>query len=136
MDKNDFLFSNSPYSLLYEKPVEWGSCRFSIQHPPSPQTTLDSSAAPVPDVAHAQESVVPQSCNDRVEGIDEYGTNTFQIHTWMTCAPTTDTGVANPDPPSTYTSTVRESEHGEDYETDTEFERVRDQEIKAMDLET
>ena len=56
-----------------------------------------------------------------MEGIDEYGTNTFQIHTWMICAPTTDTGVANLDPPSTYTPAARESEHGEDYETDTEL---------------
>ena len=137
MDKNDFLFSNSPYSLLYEKQVERGPIVLASNTPPSPQTTLDSPAAPVLDVARAQESVVPQSCDDPgVEGIDEYGTNTFQIHTWMTCAPTTDTGVANPDPPSTYTPAVQKSEHGEDYETNTEFERACDQEIEAMDLET
>ena len=104
MDKNDFLFSNSPYSLLYEKPVERGPVVLASNTPPSPQTTLDSPAAPVSDVARAQESVDVTSCDDPgVEGIDEYGTNTFQIHTWMTCAPSIDTGDANPDPPSTCT---------------------------------
>ena len=89
------------------------------------------------DVSRAQESVDVTSCDDPgVEGIDEYGTNTFQIHTWMTCAPSTDTGDANPDSPSTYTPARRESEHGEDFETDTEFERARNPEIEAMDLET
>ena len=136
MDKNDFLFSNSPYSLLYEKLVGRGPVVLASYTPPSPPTTLDSQAAPVEDVACAQESVVLQSCNDPgVEGIDEYGTNTFQIHTWMTCAPTIDVGVASPDPSSTSTPAVQESEHGEDYDTDTKFERARDQEIKAMDLE-
>ena len=55
MDKNDFLFSNSLYSLLYEKRVERGPVVLASNTPPSPPTTLGSPAAPVPDVARAQE---------------------------------------------------------------------------------
>ena len=136
-DKNNFFFSNSPYLLLYEKPVGRGPLILISKTPPSPPTTLDSPAAPAPDVDRAQDSVVPQNCDDPgVEGIDEYGTNTFQIHTWMTFAPTKNVGVANPDPSSTSTLTAQESEHEEDYETDTEFERACEQEMEAMDLET
>ena len=125
MDKNDFFFTNSPYSLLYEKLVGRGLVVVTSNSPPFPPMTLDSPVAPAPDVAHAQESVVLQSCDEPgLEGIDEYGTNTFQIHTWMVSAPMTDAGVANPDPSSTSTPAARESEHDEeDYETNTEFER-------------
>ncbi len=42
MDKNDFLISNSPYSLLYDRPTNRGPVVVHSNSPPSPPMTLES----------------------------------------------------------------------------------------------
>ena len=84
MDPNDFRMANSPYSLLYEKPVPRGPVEVHSNSPPSPPTTLESPTQVTDQIQREREHVGPHiTPNPSVHGIDEFGTNTFQIHTWM-----------------------------------------------------
>ena len=84
MDPNDFRMANSPYSLLYEKPVPCGPVEVHSNSPPSPPTTLKSPTQVTDQIQREREHVGPHITPDpSVHGIDEFGTNTFQIHTWM-----------------------------------------------------
>ena len=87
LDKNDFMFSNSPYSLLYEIPPTRGPVVVQSESPPSPPMTLDSPLAAPISVRQGREDVGSHiSTPLGLHGIDEFGTNTFQIHTWMAVA--------------------------------------------------
>ena len=84
MDPNDFRMANSPYSLLYEKPVPRGPVEVHSNSPPSPSTTLESPTQVIDQIQRKREHVGPHIISDlSVYGIDKFGTNTFQIHTWM-----------------------------------------------------
>ena len=82
MDKNDFMMANSPYSLLYEKPVACEPTAVLLNSPSSPPMILKSPLHESDLVNREMELVGPHVTSDpSVEGIDEFGTNTFQIYT-------------------------------------------------------
>ena len=84
MDKNDFMMANSPYSLLYEKPIAHEPTAVLLNSPSSPPMNLKSTIHESDPVNREMELVGPHVSSDpSVEGIDEFGTNTFQIYTWM-----------------------------------------------------
>jgi hypothetical protein len=84
MDKNDFMMSNSPYSVTYEKPPSRELVVVHSNSPPSPPMTLDSPAEVFTPLNAEWEFVGPYASTDPgVQGIDQFGTNTFQIHAWM-----------------------------------------------------
>ena len=84
MDKNDFMMANSPYSLLYEKPVAREPTAVLLNSPSSPPMNLKSPIHESDPMNTEMELVGPYVSSDpSVEGIDEFGTNTFQIYTWM-----------------------------------------------------
>ena len=82
MDPNDFMMANLPYSLLYEKPVLRDPVVVHSNSPPLPPTTLESSMQETDQTQKEREHVGPHVTSDPgVHGIDEFGTNTFQIYT-------------------------------------------------------
>jgi len=84
LDKNDFMHSNSPYSLLYVPPPRRGPVIVNSNSPPSPPMTLDSPVGSGDLVQREREAVGPHASTDPgLEGINEFGTNTFQMQTWM-----------------------------------------------------
>ena len=71
MDMNDFLFSNSPYTLTYIRPSARGLEEVLSTSPPSPPMTLDSPTDAPRRVRLQMESSGPQcSDNPGVEGIN------------------------------------------------------------------
>lgn len=83
LDKNDYMFSNSPYTLEHERPA---APEPDVQSnlPPSPPMLLTSPPAKIPSQERETESVGPHVTSDPgVEGINEYRTNTFQAFGWM-----------------------------------------------------
>jgi hypothetical protein len=84
MDKNDYMFVNSPYSLAYERPASRGPVLVNSSSPPSPPMKLDSPPMSTETTVRQREVMGPQTSDDPgVEGIDQFGTNTFQIYGWM-----------------------------------------------------
>ena len=80
LDQNDFMFSNSPYSLLYKRHVCRGPVIVHSVSPPSPPMTLESPADRVVLADRQTESVGAHVSTDTgVEEIDQFGTNTFRI---------------------------------------------------------
>ena len=131
LDKNDFMFSNSPYSLLYEIPPTRGLVVVQSDSPPSPPMTLDSPPVAPIFVRRGREDIESNvSAHAGLQGIDEFGTNTFQIHAWMAAA-TEAPALALLDEHSLEESAQRE----EDIETDSEFEKQWEQEIEQVDEE-
>ena len=158
MDPNDFKMANLPYSLLYEKPVPRGPIEVHSNSPPSPPTTLESPTQVTDQIQREREHVGPHITPDpSVHGIDEFGTNTFQIHTWMATpavpvelsvdlrASLDEQAVQESAPPprplavaSPGASAVVESQsHGNDgMETETEFELQRERRRKRKEIQT
>lgn len=122
MDRNDFMFSNSPYSLLFDPPTRRGPVVVHSDSPPSPPMTLDSPMERNVAVNRQREVVGAHVCTDPgVEGLDQFGTNTFGVHTWMVSPP-----AAN----------VTQTQHAEDdVETDTEFARQRVEQVQHAEDE-
>ena len=84
LDQNDFMFLNSPYSLLYKRPVCRGPVIVHSDSPPSPPMTLESPADRVVLADRQTESVGAHVSTDPgVEGIDQFGTNTVGIRAWV-----------------------------------------------------
>ena len=84
MDKNDFMMENLPYLLLYKKFVPREPIAVHLNLPPLPPMTLKSLLHEIDPFHRERELVGPHVTSDPgVEGIDEFGTNTFQIYTWM-----------------------------------------------------
>ena len=78
MDKNDFMMVNSPYSLLYEKPVAREPAAVHLNLPSSPPMLLKSPTHESDPVNKEMELVGSHVTSDpSIEGIDEFGTNTF-----------------------------------------------------------
>jgi hypothetical protein len=125
MDRNDFMFSNSPYSLLYERPLCRGLVVVHSDSPPSPPMTLEFPTDRVV-VADRQAEFVGAyvSTDPGVEGIDQFGTNTFGIRTWMES--------------ENHLVEVQPQRGNEDVEGDTEFEnrRVEPSQQPDEDVET
>ena len=128
LDKNNFMFLNSPYSLLYEISPTRGSVVVQFESPPSPPMTLDSPPAVPISVRRGREDIGSYvSSHPRLHGIDEIGTNTFQIHTWMAAA-------IEATKPALFNHTGEHDEHSleesaqkeEDIEMDSEFEKQRE----------
>ena len=120
MDMNDFLFSNSPYTLTYIRPSARGLEEVLSTSPPSPPITLDSPTDAPRRVRLQMESSGPQcSDNPGVEGINQFGTNAFQIQTWYS-APLP----AMPDA----AVLVEDIESDTDWEAQQQREREREQE--------
>jgi hypothetical protein len=93
LDRNDFMFSNSLYALEYEIPASRSLVVVHSDSPPSPPMTLVSPADSAPVVDRRTESLGAHVSTDpSVEGIDQFGTNTFQIREWLK----TDRVEANP----------------------------------------
>lgn len=112
MDRNDFMISNSPYSLLYERPISRGPVVVHSDSPPSPPMTMDSPLESNVVLNRQREAVGPHVSTDLgIEGIDQFGTNTFRVHTWIS-SPSVPTELHTQSP-------------DEDVETDTEFARHR-----------
>ena len=131
LDKNDFMFSNSPYSLMYEIPPTRGPIVVQSDSPPLPPMTLDSPPAAPISVRRGREDIESNvSAHAGLQGIDEFGTNTFQIHAWMAAA------TKAPAPALLDEHSLKESaQKEEDIETDSEFEKQREQEIEQVDEE-
>ena len=88
MDKNDFLFSNSSYSLTYVRSIPRGPIVVHSTSTPSLPATWDSPVQPPRFKECIREGMGPQTSTDPgIAGLDEYGTTTFQVHAWM-AAPT------------------------------------------------
>ena len=84
MDKNDFLFSNSLYSLTYVRSIPRGPIVVHSTSPPSPPATWDSPTQPPRFKERIREGMGPQtSTNPGIARLDEYKTNTFQVCAWL-----------------------------------------------------
>ena len=147
MDKNDFMMANSPYSLLYKKPVAREPTAILINSPSLLPMILKSPLHESDPVNREMELVGPHVNSDpSVEGIDDFGTNTFQIYTWMASlalpcdsfsdlnAGTDEQQANQPAPPPTPLAIaspasppiLQPQSHGDDdIEMDTEFEELQ-----------
>ena len=112
LDKNDFMFTNSPYSLSYRPPV---GRELPVATSTSPLRDALRLSSPTDKASPVLRSKTTEgastSADPGVEGIDEYGSNTFQIRTWFQ-----DKHIPVKVPAEFL---------GEDVETDTEFENRR-----------
>lgn len=80
MDQNDYMYSNSPYSITYERPARRSPVVVHSDSPRSPELTLNSPEDEVVEVVRLTENVGPQMSTDPgISGINQYGTNTLQI---------------------------------------------------------
>ena len=131
LDKNDFMFSNSPYSLLDEIPPTRGPVIVQSESPPSPPMTLDSPLAVPISVRRGREDVESNvSSHAGLHGIDEFGTDMFQIHAWMAAATEATT------PALLHEHSLEElAQKEENIETDFEFEKQREREMEQADEE-
>jgi len=78
MDRNDFMMSNSPYSLVYECSRSRGPVLVHPDSPPSLPMTLDSLLERNVNVNHQRETVhLHVSTNPGIDRLDQFGTNTF-----------------------------------------------------------
>ena len=158
MDKNDFMMANSPYSLLYEKLVAREPAAIHLNSPSSPPMILKLPTHESDHVHREMELVGPHVTSDpSIEGIDEFGTNTFQIYIWMASPVVrsdsssdlnarTDQQPANQiAPPPTplailnlaSPANLQPQSHGDDgMETDTEFEELQAMRARQIERET
>jgi len=84
MEKNDFMFVNILYLLTYKPPTSQGPVVVNLNSIPLPSMNLDSLPKSSMPGSHEQEdNGLQTSTNPGVEGINKFGTNTFQIHRWM-----------------------------------------------------
>jgi len=89
MDKNDFMFSNSPYSLEYVKRTSHVLVVENENSSPLATPMYDSPRV-VPSLRQRERGTLdPKVTNDpSIMEIDELGTNMFQVYMWMTLSTT------------------------------------------------
>ena len=129
MDINDFMHSNSPYSSIYERPICRGPVVVHSDSPPSPPMNLESPNDTGFGELHQLEFVGAHVSTDPgIQGIDQFGTNTFRIGSLMDFE-------RAPVLPGQGTQGAGTSQNPIDMETDTEWDSRLQEQSQEEDSE-